>query len=85
MAIHPIEFRYGTPEMKKIWDAENKLQKMLEVEAALAEAESQLKLIPKEAAEEIKNKANTQYVTKQRVMKLKGKLTMTLPQLLKHY
>ncbi|MGI6482764.1 MAG: adenylosuccinate lyase [Methanobacterium sp.] len=67
MAIHPIEFRYGTPEMKKIWDAENKLQKMLEVEAALAEAESQLKLIPKEAAEEIKNKANTQYVTKQRV------------------
>jgi len=59
MAIHPIEFRYGTPEMKKIWDAENKLQKMLEVEAALAEAEAQLKLIPQEAAKEIKNKATT--------------------------
>ena len=28
MAIHPIEFRYGTPEMKKIWEEENKLQKM---------------------------------------------------------
>ena len=20
MAIHPIEFRYGTPEMKNIWE-----------------------------------------------------------------
>ena len=30
MAIHPIEFRYGTPEMKRIWEEENKLQKMLE-------------------------------------------------------
>lgn len=67
MAIHPIEFRYGTPEMKKVWDAENKLQKMLEVEAALAEAEAQMKLIPEEAAEEIKNKASTRYVTKERV------------------
>lgn len=27
MAIHPIEFRYGTPEMKNIWESENKLQK----------------------------------------------------------
>ena len=26
MAIHPIEFRYGTPEMKSIWEEENKLQ-----------------------------------------------------------
>lgn len=67
MAIHPIEFRYGTPEMKKVWDAENKLQKMLEVEAALAEAEALLKLIPEEAADEIKSKASTQYVTKERV------------------
>ena len=35
MAIHPIEFRYGTPEMKKIWEEENKLQKMLDVESKL--------------------------------------------------
>ena len=29
MAIHPIEFRYGTPEMKRIWEQENKQQRML--------------------------------------------------------
>ncbi|HOQ20168.1 MAG: adenylosuccinate lyase [Methanothermobacter tenebrarum] len=67
MAIHPIEFRYGTPEMKKIWDAENKLQKMLDVEAAIAEAEASLGIIPEHAAEEIKRKANTKYVKLERV------------------
>ncbi|MBI5459962.1 adenylosuccinate lyase [Methanobacterium sp.] len=70
MAIHPIEFRYGTPEMKKVWEAENKLQKMLEVEAALAEAEAQMGLVPEEAAREIRSKANTQYVTNERVAEI---------------
>ena len=67
MAIHPIEFRYGTPEMRKVWDIKNKLQKMLEVEGALAKAEASLNLIPKDAAEEINRKANTKYVTVERV------------------
>ncbi|MCL2157138.1 MAG: adenylosuccinate lyase [Methanobrevibacter sp.] len=67
MAIHPIEFRYGTPEMKNIWESENKLEKMLEVESALSQAEAELGIIPKEVATEIKNKANTKYVTLERV------------------
>ncbi|MDD2777580.1 MAG: adenylosuccinate lyase [Methanocellales archaeon] len=50
MAIHPIEYRYGTPEMKKIWTEEVRLRKFLEVEAALARAEADVGLIPKEAA-----------------------------------
>ncbi len=70
MAIHPIEFRYGTPEMRSIWELENKLQRMLDVEAALAEAEAELNLIPKEAAVEIKNKASTKYVTVERVAEI---------------
>lgn len=70
MAIHPIEFRYGTEEMRKVWDNKNKLQKMLEVEAALAEAEASLKLIPDDAAIEIKRKASTEYVTPERVAEI---------------
>ncbi len=70
MAIHPIEFRYGTEEMRKVWDNKNKLQKMLEVEAALAEAEAYLNLIPDEAALEIKLKANTNYVIPERVAEI---------------
>jgi len=53
MAIHPIEFRYGTPEMKAVWTEEAKLQKLLKVEAALAKAEAELGLISKSDAETI--------------------------------
>lgn len=58
MAIHPIEFRYGTPEMKRIWTEEVRLQKYLEVEAALARAEADVGLIPKEAATTIAGNLN---------------------------
>ncbi|MCE7699232.1 MAG: adenylosuccinate lyase, partial [Methanobacterium paludis] len=70
MAIHPIEYRYNTEEMRKVWEADNKLQKMLEVEAALADAEAQLNIIPKEAADEIKSKASTKYVKSERVSEI---------------
>ena len=67
MAIHPIEFRYGTPEMKRIWEEENKLQRMLDVESALAQAEGKLGIIPQEVADEIAAKATTEYVKLERV------------------
>ncbi len=67
MAIHPIEFRYGTPEMKKIWEQETKLENMLKVEAALAKAEAEKGLIPQDAADEINRKATTEYVKQERV------------------
>jgi len=70
MAVHPIEYRYGTDEMRKVWDAKNKLQKMLEVEAALAKAEAQLNLIPDHAAYEINKKASTKYVKLARVAEI---------------
>jgi adenylosuccinate lyase len=70
MAIHPIEYRYGTVEMRKVWDTKNKLQKMLDVEAALAGAEAELRLIPEAAALEIRNKSKTQYVTLERVAEI---------------
>jgi len=53
MAIHPIEFRYGTPEMKAVWTEETKLQKLLMVEAALAKAEAEVGLVSKQDAETI--------------------------------
>ena len=67
MAIHPIEFRYGTPEMKRIWEEVNKLQRMLDVESALAQAEGKLGIIPQEVADEIAAKATTEYVKLERV------------------
>jgi len=65
MAIHPIEFRYGTPEMKAVWTEETKLQKLLMVEAALAKAEAEVGLVSKADAETIAaclNKVNVERV-----------------------
>ena len=72
MAIHPIEFRYGTPEMKNIWEEENKLQKMLDVESALAQAEGKLGIIPQEVADEIAAKANTDFVKLERMKEIEA-------------
>lgn len=72
MAIHPIEFRYGTPEMKRIWEQENKQQRMLDIESALAQAEGELGIIPKEYADEIKSKASVEYVTLERVSEIEA-------------
>ena len=53
MAIHPIDFRYGTPEMKQIWEEDFRLKCLFKVEAALAKAEEEVGLIPKGAADAI--------------------------------
>src|SRR6266705_1655210 len=64
LPILPIDTgRYGSPEMRRIFDEESKLQKWLDVEAAVAEAEASVGDIPKEAAGDIAENANTKIVT----------------------
>jgi len=53
MAIHPIDYRYGTPEMRAIWDEENRFRCIVRAEVALAQAEGQHGLIPADAADAI--------------------------------
>jgi adenylosuccinate lyase len=36
--VHPIDYRYGTPEMKRIWSEESKIKRMIWVEVALLKA-----------------------------------------------
>ncbi|MDD1675000.1 MAG: adenylosuccinate lyase, partial [Methanomicrobiales archaeon] len=50
MAIHPIDYRYGTPEMRAIWDEENRFLCIVRAEVALAQAEAEHGLIPANAA-----------------------------------
>jgi adenylosuccinate lyase len=40
--VHPIDYRYGTPEMKRIWSEESKIKRMIRVEMALLAALSRL-------------------------------------------
>lgn len=70
MSIHPIETRYGREEIRKIFDEQSKLQRMLEVEASLAKAHAEVGNIPREAADEIKRNANTRRVKVERVKEI---------------
>jgi adenylosuccinate lyase len=70
MSIHPIDYRYGSNEMKEIFEEETRLQLMLDVEAALSRAHAQLDHIPQEAAEEISEKAHTESVRMERVKEI---------------
>ncbi len=54
MPVLPIDTgRYGTPEMVRVFEDENRLRKMLLVEAALARAHAEVGNIPREDAEKI--------------------------------
>jgi len=70
MSVHPIDFRYYSKEMKKIWEEESRLQTWLTVEAVLAKVHAKLGNIPKQAADEISRKASTKYVKVERVKEI---------------
>jgi len=72
MPIHPIEYRYGTTEMKEIWSEQKKLQYLLRVEVALAKAEAELGFIPKNAAKRIERAATK--VTLSRVREIEKEI-----------
>jgi len=57
MAIHPIEFRYGTPEMRAVWSEKNRFCCIVRAEVALATAEAAHGMIPAAAAEAIAKRA----------------------------
>ena len=68
MPILPIDTgRYGTPEILKIFDEETRVQKLLDVEAALALAHAEVGNIPKKDAEKIAAMASIKYVKVERV------------------
>ncbi|MCW1359698.1 adenylosuccinate lyase [Campylobacter sp. CCS1377] len=53
---------WSTPAMRAIFSEENRIQKWLDVEAALAKAQAKLKIIPEDAAEEIAKKAHYEFM-----------------------
>jgi len=68
LPILPIDTgRYGTPEMMKVFEEEARVQKLLDVEAALASAHAKVGNIPKKDAEKIAAMANTKFVKVERI------------------
>ena len=52
--VSVLDYRYGTEEMRNIFRANSYLNYLLKVEATLAEAQSEIGIVPKKAAAEIK-------------------------------
>jgi len=57
MAVHPIDFRYGTHEMRAVWSEENRFICIVAAEVALAKAEAAHGMIPESAAADIEKNA----------------------------
>jgi len=75
MPILPIDTgRYGTREMRRIFDEENRLQRMLDVEAALAWAHSEVGNIPRKDAEKIMKMALVKHVRLTRVKAIESEI-----------
>jgi adenylosuccinate lyase len=85
MAIHPIDGRYGRKEVKAIFEGENKLQRLLDVECALAKAHADVGNIPEAASKEIESKCSTKHVTVERVKEVEDEINHDLMAMVKAY
>ena len=73
MPILPIDSgRYGSKEMRDIFEDERRLQYQLDFEATVAQAQAQLGMIPADAADEITKGARSGRVTPARVSELES-------------
>jgi adenylosuccinate lyase len=75
MPILPIDTgRYGTAEMLEVFQEESRIQKMLDVEAALAWAHCEVGNIPRKDAERILRMASLRYVKLARVKAIENEI-----------
>jgi len=75
LPILPIDTgRYGTPEMKKIFEEETRVQKMLDVEAALVWAYAEVGDIPRKDAEKIASTCLLEHVKLRRIKEIEREI-----------
>ena len=73
MPILPIDSgRYGSEEIKQIFEEEQHLRYQLDFEAAVAAAQANIKMIPQDASEDIIEKAKSGRVTVKKVKQLEA-------------
>ncbi len=86
LPILPIDTgRHVTSEMLHIFEEESFVQKMLDVEAALAWAHGQVGNIPREDAEKIVNLASTKHVKLSRVKEIEKEIKHDVMSLVKAF
>ncbi|MFO8050689.1 MAG: adenylosuccinate lyase [Thermoplasmatota archaeon] len=69
-----LDYRYGRKEMKDLMSYRARVERCLEVEAALARAHAGIGNIPEEAAKEISRKASLEHVDLERVEEIESSI-----------
>lgn len=72
MIVHPIDYRYGTPEMKRIWSEDSKIKRMIWVEIALLRALAKKGYLSEEMVRKAQEDALK--VTPQRVKEIEAEI-----------
>ncbi|HIP63542.1 MAG TPA: adenylosuccinate lyase [Archaeoglobus profundus] len=72
MLVHPIDYRYGTEEMKRIWSEESKIKRMIWVEIALLRALAKKGYLDEEKVRKAQEKALT--VTAERIKEIEKEI-----------
>ncbi|HEY9492832.1 MAG TPA: adenylosuccinate lyase, partial [Nitrososphaeraceae archaeon] len=73
MPILPIDSgRYGSREIKQIFEEEKRLQYQLDFEAAVAMAQAQIKMIPADVSKEIEKATKSGRVKLERIRELEA-------------
>ncbi len=81
MIVHPIDYRYGTAEMKRIWSEESKIKRMIWVEIALLKALAKKGYLSEDEVKEIKKKALQ--ITPERVKEIEAEIKHDIMALVK--
>ena len=76
---------YGTPEMRKIWEEENMVQKWLDYEAAITAEQAKLGLVPQEIADDIISKCTIEHLPPQAVARWKAETGHIIVSLVKAF
>jgi len=70
MVVSPLEYRYGREEIKAIFDEESRLKYLLKIEVAIAQAQAEQNLIPREAFLEIQEAVGSGKVKLERIKEI---------------
>lgn len=81
MIVHPIDYRYGTPEMKRIWSEESKIKRMIRVEIALLKVLAKKGYLDESVVEKIKK--NALKISPERVKEIEGEIKHDIMALVK--
>ncbi len=72
MIVHPIDYRYGTEEMKRIWSEESKIRRMIWVELTLLRVLSEKGYLSFE--DYLTAKKNSRKITPERVKEIEAEI-----------